>query len=109
MDTKKINTMLIPPTHNCRSGGQFLPYEAHTPEQKWCGIWFHCVGCGSYYLIESDELKAQNAKFFDEWLCEFNSITRKKDREKFLKNHDMYKDYLAQGVNPWKDRFAKSA
>ncbi len=89
-------------THNCKNGGQMTERPPQTPEQEWCGTWFYCAACGTHSLIESDELNAQNAKFFDEWLKEFDGLTRKKDREKFLKNHEMYQAFLIKRVNPWR-------
>lgn len=57
----------------CKCGKSMIGREAGTPEQAWCGRWFECptgklaVGLErmKHYasaLIESDELKAQNAR-----------------------------------------------
>ena len=88
--------------HDCKNGGEFVERPAHTPEQKWCGRWFYCHACGSHYLIPSEELKAQQTAAFDGWLKEFKSLTHKKDREKFLKNH-VFRKNIEEGISPWRE------
>lgn len=33
------------------------PLERQTYQQKWCGIWYDCLNCGSSILLESEELR----------------------------------------------------